>query len=175
MDAQHPVVLVADLVVGAVLVLGGLLLARRERPAGALLALTGGAWFVGFFWSGALFWHRGPLVHLLLAFPGVRPHTRPAMLVTSAAYVVSVVTPAAWLDDRATVALGVGLVAAAGWNLRGSSGLGKHRRRLALSAALVVGAALVLGGRSGSRSAPRRGRCRWRRTTPRWWLPRSSS
>ena len=146
MDAQHPVVLVADLVVGIVLLLGGVVLGRRERPAGVLLAAVGASWFVGFLWPGALFWHRGPLVQLLLAYPGWRPHTASTAVVTLVVYVVSVVTPAVWLDDRATIALGVGLVAAAGWNLRGSTGLGKHDRRQALVAAAVVAAALVLGG-----------------------------
>ncbi len=56
------------------------------------------------------------------------------------------VTPVVWLDDRATVALGVVLAATAGWNVHAARGSGGHARRLALRAALLLGAALVLGG-----------------------------
>ncbi len=146
MDAQHPVVLAADLAVGILLLLGGALLWRRERAAGALLAAVGATWLLSFVWPAALFWHRGLLVHLLLAFPGWRPHSAPARVVTFAVYVISVVVPAVWFDDGATIGLGVGLVVAAGWNVRGTSGFGRHHRRQALWASLVVGLTLVLGG-----------------------------
>lgn len=145
MDAQHSIVLAADLAVGILLLLGGVLLWRRERAAGTLLAAAGASWLLGFLWPIALFWHRGPLVHLLLAFPRWRPHTASALVVTFAAYAVSVVVPTVWLDDGATIGLGVGLIVAAGWNVRRTSGFGRHQRREALWASLVVGSALALG------------------------------
>jgi signal transduction histidine kinase len=144
-DAQHEVVLALDVVTGLVLLLGGGLVLTRARGAGVLLVLAGAAWFVPFVWPGALFWHRGPLVHLLLAVPGLRPHTAPAAAVVAAAYVASVLAPALWLDDRFTAGLSLGIVVAAWWNLRDTTGLDKHLRRLALRAAAAVGGALTLG------------------------------
>jgi signal transduction histidine kinase len=64
---------------------------------------------------------------------------------TLAVYVVSVVAPTLWYDDRATIALGLGLAFAAGWNVRGASGLGKYHRLRAWWISLVVGSVLVLG------------------------------
>jgi signal transduction histidine kinase len=152
-DAQHGAVLAADLVVGVVLLLGGVLLGRRDRVPGVLLTAAGASWLLALVWPLALFWHRGPLVHLLLASPGWRPPTVPAAAVTIATYVVSVLTPALWLDDRATLALGASLLAAAAWNLRGTSGVAKRYRRQAWWASLVLGSALLLGGVLGLVSA----------------------
>jgi signal transduction histidine kinase len=144
-DAQHWAVLTLDVATGAALLLGGLLLLARARAAGALLVVAAVAWFVPFLWTPAVFWHRGPLVHLMLAVPGLRPHTVPAAAVTTVAYGVSVLAPSLWLDGRATAGLGAGIVAASWWNLRHATGVDKHQRRIALRAATVVGGALVLG------------------------------
>jgi hypothetical protein len=145
-DAQHWAVLTLDVATGAALLLGGLMLLHvRPRAAGALLVLTAAAWFVSFLWTPALFWHRGPLVHLLLAVPGVRPHTVPAAVVTTAVYAVSALAPSLWLDERATTGLGAGIVAASWWNLRNATGIDKHQRRVALRAAVLLGGALTLG------------------------------
>ena len=145
MDARHPAVVALDLAVGVLVLLAGLVLLRRRRAQGALLALTGLTWLVGAAWAPALFWHRGPLVHLLLAHPGWRPHTVPALGVTLAAYLVSVVVPLAWFDERATAALAAAVAGAALWNLHGSTGVAKHHRREALWLSFLLGSALVAG------------------------------
>src|SRR6188472_1433373 len=75
---------VADLLAGwAFLLCGGLAARqRRGRPVGALMVATGLAWFAGTLAPGALLYlHRGPLVHLLLAYPGGRVARRPAQAV----------------------------------------------------------------------------------------------
>ena len=48
---------------------------RRDRGSGVLLGVTGLAWFLGFS-SATLYLHRGPLVHLIVAFAGWRARSR---------------------------------------------------------------------------------------------------
>ena len=62
----------ADVVVGLVwLVAGGVLVSRGERRAtGALIAATGLAWLAGSIVGELVLLHRGPVVHVLLAYPG---------------------------------------------------------------------------------------------------------
>ena len=86
---------VADLITGWTLLACGGLAARRStgHAVGALLAATGAAWFAGTMAPALLYLHRGPLIHLLLAYPGARPARRPAQAVVVAAYVVSAIEP----------------------------------------------------------------------------------
>jgi hypothetical protein len=64
---------VPDLLAGLVLVGSGLVMWPSGRGAAALLIAAGFAWFAGNLGQPFWYWHRAPLVHLLLAFPGWRP------------------------------------------------------------------------------------------------------
>src|SRR5919106_2440170 len=92
-----------DLAVGLAFVACGWFVWRRRRAPGAavLLAATGFAWFAGNFDDRMLYVHRGPLVHLLLAYPGWRPRTRTDAAATIAGYAAALFAPV-WGSDRAT-------------------------------------------------------------------------
>jgi signal transduction histidine kinase len=80
---------VGDLAAGLTLLGGGALAWTRRPPAGAspLMLASGVAWFAGDVSSALLYAHRGPLVHLLLTYPGGRTSSRIAFVVIAAAYV----------------------------------------------------------------------------------------
>ena len=63
---------IPDLVVGLVFIGCGAHVVRRDRGTAVLLAATGFSWFLANFWTDALFFHRGLLVHLLVSYPGWR-------------------------------------------------------------------------------------------------------
>ena len=109
-----PVVWAPDLLVGvAYFALAGLLWSGSRT--GALLALAVGiTWDLGSFISLAHYWHRAPLVHLILLAPLYRPRRLPRRAILVATYAVCIF-PALWGDDLTAVALGVGLIALA-WN-----------------------------------------------------------
>jgi hypothetical protein len=79
-NVDQPLLWIPDLVVGVVLILAGTSVASRVRGAGVLLTVTGLAWFVGTAAPVAAYWHRGVLVHLLVAYPGARPVSRTGWL-----------------------------------------------------------------------------------------------
>lgn len=123
--------------VGAVFLAGGLLLWRRERESvGNLMVATAIGWFVG----GVL--HRGPLVHLLLAFPSGTLSTA-AVTVVAAAYLDGLVESLVH-SDLATILFSIGVALAAGARLFAGSQQTRTGRRLAFVAALSI--AVVLGG-----------------------------
>lgn len=83
--------LVADAIVGASLLVAGLV-THRARPAsrtGHLLILTGATWALGSVWAPATFVHRGPLVHVALGYPNGRLRNLPAVGLVAAGYVVA--------------------------------------------------------------------------------------
>lgn len=143
MDADHPAVLGVDLVVGVLLLVTAALTRSRSRSTATLVAALAGAWLVSFVLPTAMFWHRGVLVHALLAHPHWRPRGFPAVATTATTYAVSILTPTLWLDDRATVLLALALAVGAGWNLRGTRGVDRARRRWALAASLLVSTTLL--------------------------------
>jgi signal transduction histidine kinase len=50
--------------------------ARVAQRVAVLMLLVAVTWFVGTAWPVASFWHRAPLLHLLLAYPAGRPRGR---------------------------------------------------------------------------------------------------
>src|SRR5690348_7609604 len=87
--SQDGVLTALDLVAGLAL-LGCGLAAWERRPAsmtGVLLFASACAWFLANFASWAVYLHRGPLIHLLLVYPGARLRTRLAWTVGGAGYV----------------------------------------------------------------------------------------
>jgi len=106
---------IPDLITGWSLLAGGLLaLARRpSRVSGTLLALTGAAWFVPNFadaglasvdWIAAhsLYLHRGPLIALVLTYPGLRMRDRSQLAALLAGLALGV-TPSVWTSQLRTL------------------------------------------------------------------------
>ena len=133
---------VADLAVGWALIGSGLVAwERRATPFGPLMVVAGAAWFLGSFATGALYLHRGPLVHALLSYPSGRLR-RSARAVVIAAYVDGAIEP---LGRSATVTLvlcaATSVAALDGWG----AAVGPNRRARAGACAGAVVIALVLG------------------------------
>jgi hypothetical protein len=113
-----------DLIVGLALIGFGLVLWER-RPASAtgwLLAASGFAWFLGNFASWAVYLHRGPLIHLLLVYPGARLRSRLEWVVAGVGYAYAVAYPVA-RNDEITIVLAIALGWAAQRRYSESAGL----------------------------------------------------
>lgn len=82
-----------DVAVGTVFCcLGGVLMLWAPRRAlGCLLLATGAAWLLGTVWPAAVFLHRGPLIQLLVCYPGWRPASRLEVLVVILGYFDAIV------------------------------------------------------------------------------------
>jgi signal transduction histidine kinase len=136
----------ADLGVGCILISCGVVAwARRsESRVGALTFLAGITWFLGTLFEPLLYLHRGPLAHLLLAYPTGRVPTRLARIVVCAGYGYAAVEPLA-ANDTVTLALS-GLVAATAVRvfLR-TSGPARKAGGPTLAAALAFAGVLALG------------------------------
>ena len=134
-----------DLVVGWTMLGAGIVVwgARRARGAAVLLMVTGVTWFVGLT-PATLYLHRGPLVHLLVAFAGWRPRTRLAAAAIRVGYVAAVVAPLS-ASGAATVALVVGLVAVTARGYLVAEPRARHDRFVAAAAALIYAGVLVSG------------------------------
>jgi len=114
------------------------------RGIGVLLAATGLAWYAGNLDPVALYWHRGPLVHLLLTYPGWRPRTRLTGVGVVVGYLAAL--GLAWRTDLVSVTLSLALVAVLIRLRSTTAGRARHHRTAALQAGLALAAALVIGG-----------------------------
>ncbi|MFG1622710.1 sensor histidine kinase [Kribbella sp. NPDC049227] len=164
-DGQ-PEVWVPDLAVGLVFLAAALLVSRtatvgmasRAMGSAILLGAVAVTWFAGNLAWAALYWHRGPLFHLLLAYPGWRVSGRPGRALVLLAYVAAVLTPV-WASESATIALSVVLVTGAILRHRTATGLARGFRPVAwaagaLGAVLVGGAVARLAVPAGSAVLP---------------------
>jgi signal transduction histidine kinase len=145
-----------DLITGWSLIAGGLI-AWRCRPdsrVGVLVVVIGLSWFVGNFavtgvagvdWLArqGVFVHRGPLVHLLLAYPGGRLTTTRGRVMVGIYYLAAVMSW--WRSDVATIVLAVLLVGYVADEYRRAVGRFRRARLLAVQAAAALGVVLVLG------------------------------
>lgn len=140
---------VPDLAVGWTLIACGLV-AWSRRPAsrtGVLTAATGFAWFAANFWDQALYLHRGPLVHLVLAYPDGTLRGRLVRTAVGGAYLIAVF-PAVWGSEVATLVLCALLLAvAAASHLRAVGG--ERRKRLVALQATGFLVAVVAGTSAG--------------------------
>jgi signal transduction histidine kinase len=135
-----------DLVAGLALIGFGLV-AWERRPAGAtgwLLAASGFAWFLANFASWAVYLHRGPLIHLLLVYPGGRLRSRSMRAIAVAGYVYAAAYPIA-RSDEITIGLAIVLVIAVHRRYSASAGIERTGCALALAAAVALSSALVMG------------------------------
>ena len=123
-----------DLVAGLALLGGGTVAwVRRARGGCAgLMVLTGAAWFAGDVSSALLYAHRGPLAHLLLAYPSGRLRSRATGALVAVAYVDGLV-PAIARSTWPTVALMAAIVVAAAARYRAAGGAERRARAVALA------------------------------------------
>lgn len=138
---------VADDSVGVVLLCSGAA-AWRRRPAsraGLLLVATGFCWFAGSLAGPAVLLHRGPLVHLQLAYPSGRLRRPLAIAVGLLGYAVFGLVG---VGRDAWVSLGFALLlcAAAVDVYAHSSGPARKAGAAALGTAVGFAAVLALGG-----------------------------
>ena len=144
-DWDEPRLWVPDLVVGWTLLGTGLAAwaYRRDRGTGVLLGVTGLAWFLGFS-SATLYLHRGPLVHLIVAFAGWRARSRLDLAAIVVGYVAAVV-PGVWRSEWATLVLAVGLIGVTGRGYVRARGRAVRDRLSAVQAGSALGGVLILG------------------------------
>ena len=137
---------VADGVVGLVLVTCGVVAWERrgESRVGPLMALAGFAWFAGNLGQGALYLHRGPLVHLHISYPTGRLRRRLAQATVAAAYIDAAIEPIARNDVVTLILAALVATAAADVFLR-ASGTARRAGIPALAAALAFACVLGLG------------------------------
>ena len=136
----------ADLLVGWVLIGCGLLAweRRSDSRVGPLLAATGVAWFLGGFWTAALYLHRGPLIHALLGFPSGRLSGRLARAVVALAYLDGAIEPLGQ-SATATLVLCVLMAAAAIQGYLVETGARRRARAVTTVGALAIAAVLSFG------------------------------
>jgi signal transduction histidine kinase len=118
---------------------------RGYRGPAALLLAAAVTWAAAAWLAPVLFWHRALLAHVVLAYPRVRPASRAAAVVVVAGYVLAVLLPAAFLADAVTAVYAAAVAAVAAWAVRGTRGVTRHRRRVALTAAAALTLPLVVG------------------------------
>jgi signal transduction histidine kinase len=136
---------VPDLLVGLVFIGSAVYALPRSRATGTLLAATGFAWFFGNFSPAALYWHRGPLVHVVVSYPGGRTRSRLDSAAVVVGYAAAIVTPV-WRDEWVALLLALGLGAVV---LRGyltAAGRARRDRLVALRVTLALVVAWVGGG-----------------------------
>ena len=133
-----------DLVAGLALIGCGLA-AWERRPAtitGVLLAASGVTWFLANFASWAVYLHRGPLIHLLLVYPGTRLRSRLGGTVAGAGYVYAAIYPIP-RNDEITIGMAIVLLWAMQRRFSASAGLERTECALAYASAVAFSAALV--------------------------------
>lgn len=140
---EEPSRWVPDLVVGLVFIGTGIAAWTTERGTGALLTATGFAWFAANYGPIALYWNRGTLIHLLLAYPGWRPRSRLASVGVVIGYVAA--TSPVWRNDVASIALSCAMVAIIVRDRAGTAGRARRHKTVALQAGVALVLALVVG------------------------------
>src|SRR4051794_21200274 len=149
---DQPLLALPDLAVGVVLILAGCSLVSRVPGTGGLFLATAATWFAGTALPPAAYWHRGVLVHLLVACPGARPGSRSRWLPVVVGYATAVAVPI-WHDDGTSLVFALLAVLVAGAGLRRA----RARRRRTRQIACAVGgglAGVVLMGSAARLAVP---------------------
>jgi signal transduction histidine kinase len=133
-----------DLVVGLICIGAGAYAQPRRPGTGGLLAATGFTWFLGNLAPPLLYLHRGPLVHVLITYPGWKPRSHLELAAIAAGYGAAVLDPV-WRSDGTAIALAGCLVVFTSWQLVSATGRARRDRLVALQGAVALGIA-VAGG-----------------------------
>ena len=139
-EAASGVDSVGDGAAGFALLAAAVVAAGRGRWAWTA-GLAGAAWFAGALWPPLAALHRGPVAYAVLAYPRLRVPSAVSAVALAAAAVASV--PGVADADALTTAVGVAVVVAAGWRLRGAAGMERRAAAAALVAAAVFGVSLA--------------------------------
>jgi signal transduction histidine kinase len=139
-------VTIADGVVGVVLLVCGVIAWERVvgSRTGPLMVVAGLTWFAGTLAPAALFWHRGPLVHVIVSYPTGRLGRRLAVATVVLAYVDAIVEPIA-RNNFVPIVLAALVVAAAADGFARTSGPARRAAVPALGAALAYAGLLAAG------------------------------
>jgi signal transduction histidine kinase len=162
-DWTEPGRWIPDLLVGWTFIGCGLIASARRPDSGSgpLMAMTGFTWFLANFAgidSGFVAWvaahgvylHRGPLLHLILAYPGGRASSKLSQVLLGVGYAAALVTPV-WDSEVASFVLSALLIAGTSWQYR--QAVGRQRRARLLSVWAAAGLGLVLAGGAATRLA----------------------
>jgi signal transduction histidine kinase len=149
---------VPDLAVGLAIILCSGIVLMRERSLGvsALLGASGLLWFVPNFvetgpaWlrdlsAYTLFAHRGPMLHLLMAYPNGRPRSRLAWSAVAVGYGSAVAYPL-WQNGVVSALLAVLFVLVSGLEYRNAVGTRRWARLVALVATIAVCGVIAFEG-----------------------------
>lgn len=142
-----------DLATGLVVTYAGLYAVQRgSGRCGVLLTLCGALWFLPNFATApgvmgalagqCLFLYRGPVVHLLLAFPTGRLATRTERVTAAAGYVIAL-DPRVWGSALGTVLASTVLGFVLARSLRTAPGRYRRARVLAMQVAAALGLVLL--------------------------------
>jgi signal transduction histidine kinase len=155
-DWTDPAQWTPDLVVGWTFIGCGLIATARrpDNRSGALMVGAGFTWFLGNFadvdagfvaWVAAqgVYVHRGPLVHLILAYPSGRVSSRLSRAAVGLGYAVAVAVPV-WDSEVATFVVSVLLIAVTSREY--VRAIGRQRRARVLPVRAAAGLGLVLVG-----------------------------
>jgi signal transduction histidine kinase len=141
---DSPIRWLPDLIVGMTLLVAGGWAFPVARGTGALLLATGLAWYAGNLDQMALYWHRAPLIHLLLTYPGWRPSSRLAWASVAVGY-LAVLGPA-FRTEVGGIAVALALAAALIWRRVTATAGARRHRTVATLAGLALAAALLASG-----------------------------
>jgi hypothetical protein len=117
---------------------------HRTRASAILAGAFGGTWLLGDLDAALLFLHRGPLAHLLLAYPTGRLGSIPARAAVAAAYVDGIAAGQGAAPEW-TLAFALGLVAAVSIRSFSATGVVRRSRLVPLIVGCGVGAVLAIG------------------------------
>lgn len=136
----------ADLLVGITWIAVAVVLWRqpRTRRSAALSAAFAGSWLLGSVDPTFLFLHRGPLAHILLAYPTGRLESRPAQAAVAAAYADGIVAGQVGGPEW-TLGFAVGLAAAALLRALTATGVVRRSRFVPLVVGCALGMILAAG------------------------------
>jgi signal transduction histidine kinase len=145
-DSLGPGLAAADAVVGLVFVACGVVASARrtESRTGLLMTSAGFAWLTGSLVPVALFWHRGPVIHLCLTFPTGGVRRRVVAVSVVVAYADGLVRPLA-SNDLITLCVAAFVAVGAAGVFVGTSGPARRSGVVAMVSALAYAGALAAG------------------------------
>ena len=153
-DVDEPQLWLPDLLAGWTLCGSGILAwaTRRAKGVGVLLGAAGITWFLALS-PPLLFLHRGPLVHLLVTYPGWRPRSRLEATAVTTGY-VSAIAPALWANDTVSIVASLALLTLVGAQFLEAERGDRSRRLPGLAATVVLVVGVVSGAVARVRLGP---------------------
>ena len=130
-----------DLLVGLAWLVAAAALTRTRRDA-LLAAGVGSSWLAGSLVGDLALLHRGPLAHMLLAYPAGRVPSTPVRLAILAGYLSA-------LAPGSTLVFALGLAGAVTLRWAGATGIIRRARLVPTVAGVLIGGVLAFGAIAG--------------------------